>query len=59
MEYTKEELLIKLDELVERAQLESTAFAVLREHLDEISKGLDDAISMVYGWPTQTNRGDN
>lgn len=51
---TKEELLIQLEALAERADLEANAYAVLREHLDSISQGLDEVLAVMASDPTQT-----
>lgn len=42
-----EELLAALDALAEQAELEATSLAVLREHIEEISKGLDEALALL------------
>ena len=44
---SKEELLAQLEALAEQAELEATSLSVLREHIEEISKGLDEALALL------------
>lgn len=43
----KNDLLAQLEQLAEQAELEANAMSVLREHIEEISKGLDEALALL------------